>query len=157
MGTMHMTNRGLATLTIAMWNVPADIGVGLLVGSSIPAAIDTGAEIYDFNFVSELLAATGVDEPTDGTYARVNPLTLGTAAEDDTNDRINYPANDANFGALTNTQTYGAFIYVDGASDAARVLLAVDLFTAAVTANGAGFVYQSGGVSGMADMFRLQR
>lgn len=155
MGTLYVPNRGLATLTIAMWNAPADIGVGLLMGSSTPVGIDTQAEINDLNFVADLLAVTGVDEPTDGSYARVNPLTLGTAVEDDTNDRVIYPADDADFGALDNTDVYGAFIYVDGASDAARVLLGVDILTAPVTANGAGFVYLTGGVAGEADVFRF--
>lgn len=154
MGTLYVTNRAMFTLNPTMWNAPADIGVGLLLGSSVPAGIDTAAEIYDLNFVSELLAVSGVDEPSDGSYARVNPLTLGTAVEDDTNDRINYPAADADFGALTASQVYGAFIYVDGASDAARVLLGVDILDAAVTANGAGFVYLTGGSAGTTDVFR---
>lgn len=155
MGTMYVTNRGMATLSLAYWNTPPTIGCGLLLGAAVPAAIDTAAEIYDLNFVSDLLNATGVDEPSDGSYVRVASLTLGTATEDDTNDRINFPANDANFGALTNSQVYGAFIFASGASDAARPLLGVDIFTTPVTANGAGFVYQTGGVSGMADVFRL--
>lgn len=154
MGTMYMTNRGLATLTIAMWNAPADIGYGLLAGASVPGAL-TAAAIHDVNFVSDLLALTGVDEPSDGSYARLNPITLGTAAEDDTDDRVEYPAADGDFGALTNSQIYALFVYVDGAADTSRVCLSVDIFTSVVTANGAGFIYRSGGATGTDDIYRL--
>jgi hypothetical protein len=152
--TMMMTNRALFTLSPTMWNAPADIGAGLLLGSSVPGAL-TAAAVKDLNFIDALLALTGVDEPTDGSYARVNPITLGTAVEDDTNDRVNYPMADVDFGALTASQVYAIFFYVDGASDAARVLLAVDTFASAQTANGAGFVYRTGGAAGTDDVFRL--
>lgn len=145
---MTLTNRGLFTINPTMWNVPADIGVGLLAGSAVPGAL-TVAAIQDVNFITDLLALTGVDEPTDGSYARVNPLTLGTAVEDDTNNRVNYPSGDADFGALTNTDVYAAFIYVDGASDAARVVLAVDILASVATTNGSGTVYDV-----PTDMFR---
>lgn len=154
MGTMHVTNRGMATITVAMWNAPVDLGVGLLAGSSVPGGL-TAAAIYDVNTVTELLAITGVDEPTDGSYARVNPVTTGTAAEDDTNDRVNFPASDADFGALDNTDVYAAFLYVDGANDGVRIVLGVDIFTSVVTANGAGFIYYSGGSAGSQDVFRM--
>lgn len=151
-----LTNRGIFTLNPAMWNVPADIGYGLLAGASVPGALTTAA-IQDVNFLDELLALTGVDEPTDGSYARINPVTLGTAIEDDTDNRVEYPAGDGDFGALDNEQIYALFVYVDGASDAARVVLGVDIFDAGVqTANGAGFIYRSGGVTGSADLFRAQ-
>jgi hypothetical protein len=137
---MTLTNRALFVVNPTMWNVPADIGVGLLAGASVPGAL-TVAAIQDVNFVSDLLALTGVDEPTDGSYARVNPLTLGTAAEDDTNNRVNYPSGDADFGALDNEQIYAAFIYIDGGSDAARVVIGVDILASVATTNGAGTVY----------------
>jgi hypothetical protein len=153
MGTMYMTTRGIWTLNPTMWNVPADIGYGLLLGASIPGGLTAGA-IHDVNTVTELLAITGVDEPTDGSYARLNPITLGTAIEDDTDDRVEYPAGDGDFGALTNSTVYGLFVYLDGANDGLRLVLAVDLFTSAVVANGAGFIYRSGGTPGTADIFR---
>lgn len=152
----ELTNRWLATITVAAWNAPADIGVGLLLGSSVPGAL-TSAAVEDLNFVDALLALTGVDEPTDGSYARVNPVTLGTAAEDDTNNRVNFPVGSGvtvDFGALDNSDIYAAFWYVDGANDAARVLCGVDIFPAVQTANGAGFVYNPGG-AGTDDVFRI--
>jgi hypothetical protein len=138
-----LTNRGKLRLLEGTWadEGATDIRVGLLLGAAIPAGIDTEAEIQDLNFVSELLAVTGVDEPTDGSYARVT-LTRVAPAEDDTNNRVNMDAADASFGALDNSDIYAAFIFDNtGADDTARELLSVDLFATPVTANGAGFTY----------------
>lgn len=152
--TLHVTNRAIYVVNPTMWNAPADIGVGLLAGASAPAAL-TQAAIYDLDTVDDLLALTGVAEPTDASYSRVM-IDLGTAVEDDTNDRVNYPADDADFGALDNEQIYAGFYFVDGADDTARVLLGVDILPSAVTTNGAGSVWRTGGVAGVADVLRFQ-
>jgi hypothetical protein len=139
----YLTNRGKLRLLEGAWADAGgtDIRIGLLVGASTPVGIDTEAEIQDLNFVSELLAVTGVDEPSDGSYARVT-LTRSAPTEDDTNNRVNMDASDASFGALDNSDIYGAFIFDNtGGSDAARDLYSVDLFATPVTANGAGFTY----------------
>ena len=138
-----LTNRGKLRLIQGVWNDTAgtDIGIGLLMGAVAPAGLDTEAEIQDLNFVSELLAVTGVDEPTDGSYARVSIITRSAATEDDTNNRVNMDASDVSFGALDNSDIYAAFYFAEGVFDAARDLLSVDLFATPVTANGGGFTY----------------
>lgn len=136
-----LTNRGKLRHIQGIWNDSAntDIGVGLLMGSATPAGIDTEGEVQDLNTVADLLAVTGVDEPTDGSYARVTAITRSAATEDDTNNRVNMDADTVDFGALDNTDVYASFYFAEGASDAARDLLSVDIFAAPVTANGAGF------------------
>lgn len=79
-------------------------------------------QVRDLNFVSELLAVSGVQEISVSGYSR---QTLGTktVAEDDTNDRALLDVADIAFGTLTTGQTVnGIAIYVhdadgDGASD----------------------------------------
>jgi hypothetical protein len=139
-----ITNRGKLRLLQGVFDDDAgtDIGVGLLLGSAAPSGLDTEGEIQDLNTVAELLAVTGVDEPSDGSYARVSPITRGNATEDDTNNRVNMDANDVDFGALDNSDIYAAFFFIDaGGADSGNDLLSVDLFATPVTANGAGFTY----------------
>lgn len=145
----YFTNRGKKRLIAGDWDATGTvtIKVGLLLGSSVPAGIDTEAEIQDLNTVAELLAVTGVDEPTDGSYGR-QTLSRTVGAEDDTNNRVNMDASDVDFGALDNSDIYAAFIFKDNGSDATNDLLSVDLFATPVTANGAGFTYA------IADIYR---
>jgi hypothetical protein len=94
MASVHwVTNRGKVEILEGRWNSAGatDIRMGYIQGTSRPTTIDTEAEIQDLNFVSELLALAGVDEPTVGGYARMN-LDRVNAAEDDTN---NWAALDA--------------------------------------------------------------
>ena len=146
----YLTNRGKLRLVEGAWADAGatDIRIGLLMGAAAPVGLDTEAEIQDLNTVAELLAVTGVDEPTDGSYARVT-LTRSAPTEDDTNNRANMDASDASFGALDNTDVYAAFIFDNtGGADASRDLYSVDLFATPVTANGAGFTYA------IADVYR---
>jgi hypothetical protein len=123
-----LTNRGKLLLMQGDWDDAAggDYLVGLLVGASIPTAADTEAEVQDLNFVSELLALSGVSECT--------------ASEDDTNNRVNMDASDLTFTALVTGQSiWGGFIFKTGASDAARALMSVFTLAAVVPTNGSNF------------------
>lgn len=134
-----LTNRGKLLLLQGAWDDAGAtaIKVGLLVGASTPAAIDTEGEIQDLNTVGELLALTGVDEPSSGWYTgagtagRVN-LSRTNAAEDDTNNRVNLDAANVTYTAATAGDTiYGAFWY-DGTTDTndtTRLLCGLILFT----------------------------
>jgi hypothetical protein len=134
-----LTNRGKFLLMQGHWD---DAGasvvcVGLLQGASTPAAIDTEAEIQDLNTIGELLALTGVDEPTGGWYTGATnagrlPLTRTNAAEDDTNNRVNLDAGNLTWtGATAGETIYGAFVEdrTTNTNDTTRLLMGLLLFT----------------------------
>lgn len=114
MATDHwLTNKGKLSLLQGDWDDEGatDIRVGLLAGTTRPTGIDTAAEVADINFVTDLLAATGVDEITVSGYARQN-LTRSVATEDDTNDRVNMDASDVTFTALAAGESIiGVFVF----------------------------------------------
>lgn len=144
-----LTNRGKLLLLQGLWDDAGSTAVkaGLLLGASIPAAIDTEAEIQDLNTVGELLALTGVDEPSSGWYTsqgssgRLN-LSRTNAAEDDTNNRVNLDAANLTWPSATLGDTlYGGFWY-DGTTDTndtTRLLCGLILFAAPVPTNGSDF------------------
>jgi hypothetical protein len=141
-----LTNRGKLLLMQGLWDDAgaSAVKLGLLAGASVPAAIDTEAEVQDLNTVSELLALTGVDEPASAWYTgqgasgRMN-LTRVAAAEDDTNNRVGLDASDVTYTAATaGDNIYGAFWY-DGTTDTndtTRLLCGVILFSSVVPTNG---------------------
>jgi hypothetical protein len=141
-----LTNRGKLLLIQGQWD---DAGatalkVGLLAGASIPAAIDTEAEVQPLNTVADLLALSGVVEPSAGWYTgqgtagRLN-LSRTNAVEDDTNNRVNMDTANATWTAATaGDNIYGAFWY-DGTTDTndtTRLLMGVILFASVVPTNG---------------------
>lgn len=144
-----LTNKGKFLLLQGAWDDAGAtaIKLGLLVGTSIPAAIDTEAEIQDLNTVGELLALTGVDEPSSGWYTgagvagRIN-LSRTNVAEDDTNNRANLDTANVTYTSATLGDTiYGAFWY-DGTTDTndtTRLLMGVILFATPVPTNGSDF------------------
>ena len=149
----YPTNRGKLLIAQGLWDDAAsgDVLVGLLKGSLIPASIDTQAEIDDLNFVSELLAASGVAEADFTNYART-ALSRTNAAEDDTNNRVGLDAADVTInsaGGASNNTLHGGFIYQTGASDAARPLISVFHFASTITTNGSNLTLT------IADLFRL--
>jgi hypothetical protein len=134
----YLTNRGKLLLMQGDWDDAAagDYSLGLLVAASpgtVPATIDTQAEINPLNFVSDLTALAGVTEASWGGYART-ALTRTAATEDDGNNRVNMDASDVVFAnaavVSTLTHCYGGFIFKTGASDAARALMSVATWTA---------------------------
>lgn len=141
-----LSNKGKLLLLQGAWDDAGStaLRVGLLAGASIPTAIDTEAEIQDLNTVGELLALTGVDEPSAGWYTgagtagRMN-LSRTNAAEDDTNNRVNLDAADVTWSAATaGTSLYGAFWYdaSTDTNDTTRLLMGVILFAEVVPTNG---------------------
>lgn len=145
-----LTNRGKLLLVQGLWDDAGATAVkaGLLLGASIPVAIDTEAEIQDLNTVGELLALTGVDEPSAGWYTgqgsagRLN-LSRTNAAEDDTNNRANLDAANLTWtAATTGSSIYGGFWY-DGTTDTddtTRLLCGLILFASVVPTNGSDLV-----------------
>ncbi|MEN0069420.1 MAG: hypothetical protein AAGC63_00285, partial [Propionicimonas sp.] len=124
--------------------------VGLLAGSSIPAAMDTEAEIQDLATVDALLALTGVDEPTAswytgaGTAGRLN-LSRTNATQDDTNNRVNMDAANLTWSAAAvGTTIYGAFVYdaTTDTSDTTRQLISVITLPTPIPTNGSDLVLQ---------------
>lgn len=137
--THYVTNRGKYLIASGDFATnPTTYSMGLIDAAAKPAAIDTEAEIQDLNFVSELLAATGVDEPTVGGYARV-ALSSFAATEDDTNNRVGLDVANVSFGALaTGANIIGGFVFKNtGADDTARQLVSVFLRDTATPTNGA--------------------
>lgn len=134
MASVHwLTNRGKLLLMQGAWDDlgATDIRMGYIQGTSRPAAIDTEAEIQDLDFVSELLAATGVDEPTVTNYARMQ-LDRTNAAEDDTNNRVNLDADDETLSSVAAGESIiGGFVYHHvGSDDSANPLISVWLLDA---------------------------
>jgi hypothetical protein len=137
-----LTNRGKLLLLQGQWDDAGAtaIKIGLINGSSVPAAMDTEAEVQDLNTVSELLALTGVDEPTQswytssGTSGRVN-LSRTNAAEDDTNNRVGLDTANVTYTAATagggETHVCAAFWYdaTTDTNDGTRLLMGVITFT----------------------------
>lgn len=145
-----ITNRGKVRLMRGDWDdlAAGDILVGLLSGASVPTSIDTQAEANPLNTVADLLALAGVTEATGAWYSR-QALTRTAAAEDDTNNRVNMDASDVVWAnATAGVNIWGAFVFVTGASDAARDLISVITFGSVVATNGANLTLA------IADLFR---
>lgn len=152
MATGHwFTNRGKTRLLKNAWNDTGGttIKMGLLVGASAPAAIDTAAEVADVDTVAGLLALSGVAEATGGWYSR-KTLSRTVPSEDDTNDRVNMDASDVTWTAAASGQTvYATFTFIDaGGADSGNDLLSVDVFATPLPLNGADFTYA------IADLYR---
>jgi len=136
--TLWLTNLGKKSLLTTATHGATDFYMGLLCasGGTVPAAIDTEAEIQDSDTITQLLAFSGVVEATGGSYARQN-LTSSTVTEDDTNNRANLDFANATFTAVpgTNNPCYGAFIS-RGTGVNGDTFIALAIFTTAVTPNG---------------------
>lgn len=119
-----VTNRAAAQIANGGLDLDTtDVRMGILVGGSV---VPAGAFSPDLNFVSDLLAVSGVTECSVAGYARQQ---VGSRAvvEDDTDDRAEVTAGTVAFGSLPAGQTMrGVFYFVEGANDGARVLLGVD-------------------------------
>ena len=135
-----LTNRGKLLLMQGLWDDAgaSAVKIGLLAGASVPAAMDTEAEVQDLNTVGELLALTGVDEPSGGWYSRQS-ITRTASAEDDTNNRVNLDASNVTFTAATAGENiYGAFWYdaTTDTNDTTRLLCGVITFSSVIPTNG---------------------
>jgi hypothetical protein len=128
---MYLTNKGLAR-----------IAGGVSGSTDIRAAVfsDTGtltkAIIQDLNSLADLEAVASVAEVTNTGYARFD-LAGVTVTVDDTGNQVTITATAPTSGAITAGDTWRRIAYyIEGASDAARDLLAVDIPAAGITPNG---------------------
>lgn len=119
-----------------------DIRMGLL------KTLAAHTNVADLNDVAAMEAHADFAELTGAAgYARV-ALTTVTATEDDTNDWSLLDCADVAFGALgTGGTIVGAFVYVEGASDAARDLLAIFDLTSTPTNGGTVTVTTASGIT----------
>ena len=104
--THFLTNKGKLKLIQGDWDDAGATAIRILLfnGTTQPAGVDTQAEVADINFVTDLLAASGVVEMTASGYARQN-LTRSAATEDDTNDRVNMDASNVTISAVAAGQS----------------------------------------------------
>lgn len=107
-----VTNRGKYLASTGGLSA-ADLRMCYFTGTAV------GVHEPDINFVSDLEAVTGVSVAAD----RVT-LANETITEDDTNNRVNFDADAAVFPASAVTAE-GVAVYVEGASDAARAIVAI--------------------------------
>lgn len=80
----------------------------------------TGVNDVDLNTVADLDAVTGVSIHTE----RI-ALANESVTEDDTNNRVNFDADNVSFAAAPGVTAQGVAIYVEGANDAARDLVSI--------------------------------
>lgn len=109
----------------AAGTAPSGFGV-LLLGGTTPSTIAV-ATIRDLNTVTDLLAVTNVQELVATNYARATLASLA-ASESDASDYGALDAADVVFSSLggaTNDTVKGYAVYEAGASDSARLLVAV--------------------------------
>ena len=125
-------NRGLYYLQNNAISGSTDIRALVLAGSSVPG----GAQSPDLNFVSELLAVGSVVEAAATNYARQD-LAGVTLTEDDSGDRVTLTATAPTINSVGAGETWRAVVYyIEGASDAARTLLAMDTPASTLPTNG---------------------
>lgn len=148
--THYATNRGKYLLVTDMNANPTTYYLGLFDAAAKPAAIDTEAEGQDFNTVADLLAATGVDEPTVSGYARVT-LSGYAATEDDTNNRVGIDFSNVSFGTLgLGANIIGGFVAKEGGTDSQDQLVSWYLRDTAIPTNGAAHT------ENITDLYRVQ-
>ena len=124
--------RGLYTLMNVAVSGSTDIREGVLTN----AGTITAAQIRDCNFVSDLLALSGVAEAAASGYARQD-LAGVTLTEVDASDHVTLVATAPTTPAVTAGETWrNAFFYIEGASDGARVLIGVDTPASTIATNG---------------------
>lgn len=139
--THWITNKGKEDLAKNGVQGATDLWGHLLWADSgtIPAAIDTEAEIQDVDDMATFLAMTGVIQVTGGSYAAQN-LASVAAVVDDTNNRANIDAANLTFSAVAASgtkQVYGmAIARGDGDGGSDNIFWSLAIFSATVTPNG---------------------
>jgi hypothetical protein len=127
----YFTNRGLHTLLNSAISGTTDIRQAVFTGS-LPAV----GTVRDWNFLSDLIADAGSAESVAAGYARAD-LAGVTLTENDTPDNVTLTATAPVYTAVAagETWTFVAY-YIEGASDAARILLGVDQPASSIPTNG---------------------
>lgn len=129
MGTFTMANRGLYTLLNSAISGSTDLRA-LVFKTTTP----TAAAIRDMDTVADLLAAT--TEAAASGYGRID-LASVTITESDASDNVTITAAAPTTAAIAAGETWlGIAYYVEGASDAARMLIGVDVPTSSQVTNG---------------------
>ena len=129
MGTFTMANRGLYTLLNSATTGSTDLRA-LVFKTTTP----TVAAIRDMDTVADLLAAT--TEAAAAGYGRID-LASVAITESDASDNVVISAAAPTTAAIATGETWlGIAYYVEGASDAARMLIGVDVPTSSQVTNG---------------------
>lgn len=124
-----MTNRGLYTLANTAISGSTDIRAAVFKGST-----PTAAAIRDYNFLSDLTGA--MTEAAASGYSRAD-LSGVTITESDASDNVTITATAPSWTSVAVGETWTAIgYYIEGASDAARVLLSVDIPSSSLVTNG---------------------
>lgn len=124
-----MTNRGLFYLLNNAISASTDIRAAVFKGSA-PAA----ATIRDYDFLSSLTGA--MTEAAASGYARVD-LASVAITESDASDNVTITAAAWTMNSVAAGETWTAIgYYIEGASDAARTLIGVDVPSSSITTNG---------------------
>lgn len=125
----HVTNRGLFHLMNNAISASTDIRAAVFRGTA-PSA----AAIRDYNFLSDLTAA--MTESTASGYSRAD-LAGVALAENDTPDTVTLTATAPSWTSVAAGETWTAIgYYIEGASDAARTLISVDIPSSSLVTNG---------------------
>lgn len=124
--------RGLYNLLNLAISGSTDLRCGVLTN----AGTLTAAQIRDTNFVSDLLALSGIVEAANTNYARQD-LAGVALAENDASDNVTFVATAPTINAVAAGSTWrNVFYYIEGASDAARAMVGVDTPASTLTPNG---------------------
>lgn len=126
-----VTNHGVHYLQNNAISSSTDFRTGVIKG-----AVPSTATIRDLNTVADLLAEASVVEAAATNYARQD-LAGVAIAEDDSGDKVTITATAPTINSVGAGETWlAAFHYVEGASDAARILIAVDTPASSQVTNG---------------------
>lgn len=124
-------NRGLFHLLSVAISGSTDIRQAAFTDAGTPP---TAAAVRDMNFLADLTAV--YTEATASGYARAD-LASVTLTESDASDNVTLTAAAPTQSAVAVGQVWEAVAYyIEGASDAARVLLGVDTPATPITTNG---------------------
>jgi len=138
---VYWTNRGLKRLA-----ADGDLDTAALRLGAFTGTAPSQSAIQDYNFISDLEAASGVNEAAASGYARVSTGTIAIS-EDDTNNRVNITMNGG--AAVTlgtsvaagETWTMVACFDNAGGADTSRELIFVDVLASGLATNGSNITY----------------
>lgn len=137
-----ITNRGLFTIASTAIG-SADLRILILADEdTLPA----GALSVDLDTVADLLGVSGVTEAAASGYSRFD-LTGVNLSEDDTNDWVTLSWDAPTWEEVAGGERWvAAALYVEGASDAARPLIGIDVFASPLNTNGSDVTYSGAAI-----------